>query len=162
MADEGALVAEQLRHTLDLLNAELEALRQGAEHERAILDLRVTSLEHSRDDHEARLRNIQDGVTSFKVWTSLGNGGAGAFEPPPPEQEPRNTDNTASDSMVAYTRLFMVRSRMQERSRMLSLKQSSHLAHDVAQFLRKGLVVHRIVHRALDDHRSFQREGLAQ
>ena len=77
MAEDSALVAEQLRHTLDLLNAELETLRQQAEHERAIMDLRVASLEHSREDHEARLRTIQDGVTRFKVWASLGNGGAG-------------------------------------------------------------------------------------
>jgi hypothetical protein len=77
MAEDSALVAEQLRHTLDLLQADLEGLRKQAEHDHALLDLRVTSLEHSRDDHETRIRSIQDGVTSFKVWSSLANGGSG-------------------------------------------------------------------------------------
>ena len=77
MAEDSALVAEQLRHTLDLLQAELDTLRQQAEHDRSLLDLRLTSLERSRDDHETRIRSIQDGVTSFKVWSSLANGGSG-------------------------------------------------------------------------------------
>lgn len=77
MAEDSALVAEQLRHTLDLLQAELDTLRQQAENDRSLIDLRVASLERSRDDHETRIRSIQDGVTSFKVWSSLANGGSG-------------------------------------------------------------------------------------
>ena len=62
---------------VDLLQAEMDALRKQAEYERAILELRVASLERSREDHETHIRSIQDGVTSFKVWSSLANGGAG-------------------------------------------------------------------------------------
>ena len=67
MAEEAEieLIAEQLRHTVDLLKAENN-----------MLNLRITALEHSKDDHENRIRNLTDGVTSFRVWSGLASGGS--------------------------------------------------------------------------------------
>lgn len=59
------LVAEQFKHTLDLLNAELR-----------MLEHRIASLEKCQADHELRLRQVTDGVTSFKTFTGLASGGS--------------------------------------------------------------------------------------
>lgn len=75
--DEGSeLIAEQLRHTIDLLRAELNAIKAEQKHKSEFYEHRITSLEDSDKDHETRLRSLQDGVTSFKVWSGLANGGA--------------------------------------------------------------------------------------
>lgn len=76
MDNELALIAEQLRHTLDLLKAEFEALQQQITHDREMAAHRITQLEANQKDHEARLRALQDGVTSFKVWSGLASGGS--------------------------------------------------------------------------------------
>lgn len=73
---EGELIAEQLRHTIDLLNARIESLAKELEHQKELSGNRLRSLEESQKDHETRIRGLQDGVTSFRVWTGLTNGGA--------------------------------------------------------------------------------------
>ena len=67
MAEEAEieLIAEQLRHTVDLLKAQND-----------MLNLRITALEKTKDDHENRIRNLTDGVTSFRVWSGLASGGS--------------------------------------------------------------------------------------
>ena len=67
MAEEAEieLIAEQLRHAIDLLKAENN-----------MLNLRVTALETARADHETRIRNLNDEVTSFKVRSGLVSGGS--------------------------------------------------------------------------------------
>lgn len=79
MAEEGnpELVAEQLRHAIDLLRGEIQALRVELQHERDLSGQRLAALEKAAADHEDRLRTVQEGVTSFKVWSGLANGGAG-------------------------------------------------------------------------------------
>jgi len=59
------LIAEQLRHTVDLLKAENNMLK-----------LRISALEDAEKDHESRIRNLTDGVTSFRVWSGLASGGS--------------------------------------------------------------------------------------
>jgi len=77
MADAQAeLVAEQLRHALDLMRAELEAVRAQASHDRTLADHRLRALEEARGDHETRLRQATDGVTRFQVWSGLASGGS--------------------------------------------------------------------------------------
>ena len=73
---DAALVAEQLRHANSLLRADLEGLRQELAHYRELTNLRLGDLEAARADHEARLRSAADGITQFKVYMGLLNGGS--------------------------------------------------------------------------------------
>ena len=67
MAEEAEieLIAEQLRHAIDLLKADINMINRN-----------VAGLEKSSDDHENRIRNLTDGVTSFRVWSGLASGGS--------------------------------------------------------------------------------------
>jgi hypothetical protein len=73
---EGELIAEQLKHTIDLLNARIDSLASELVHQKELSSHRLGSLEEGRKDHETRIRGLQDGVTSFRVWSGLANGGA--------------------------------------------------------------------------------------
>jgi hypothetical protein len=73
---EGELIAEQLRHTIDLLNARIDGLASELVHQKELSAHRLSSLEDGQKDHETRIRGLQDGVTSFRVWSGLANGGA--------------------------------------------------------------------------------------
>ena len=44
--------------------------------ENNMLKLRISALEDAGKDHEARIRNLTDGVTSFRVWSGLASGGS--------------------------------------------------------------------------------------
>jgi hypothetical protein len=70
------LIAEQLRHALDLLKAEIETVRQIQEHSKELADHRLKALEEQTRDHEQRIRAATDGVTQFKVWSGLAAGGS--------------------------------------------------------------------------------------
>lgn len=74
---QAALIAEQLRHTLDLLQAQIEALRQSQIHLRELTDQRLARLEAHAQDAEQRLRNVTEGVTQFKMFASIASGGSG-------------------------------------------------------------------------------------
>lgn len=74
---EAELIAAQLRHTIDLLRAEINALKAEQAHLREFTDHRLAQLEEQARDHENRLRIATDGVTQFKVWGSLASGGSG-------------------------------------------------------------------------------------
>ena len=73
---ESRLIAEQLRHTIDLLRSELEQARQIQKHDRELADHRLRSLEELARDHEGRIRDATDGVVQFKVWSGLATGGS--------------------------------------------------------------------------------------
>jgi hypothetical protein len=73
---EGELIAEQLRHTIDLLNARIDSLASELAHQKELAGHRLRTLEDGQRDHETRIRGLQDGVTSFRVWSGLANGGA--------------------------------------------------------------------------------------
>lgn len=78
MADPTAeLVAEQLRHLVDGLRNEIAALRSEVQRYEELASRRLECLEAEGQDHEERLRALQDGVTSFKVWSGLASGGSG-------------------------------------------------------------------------------------
>lgn len=75
--EQAALFAEQMRHALDLLRAEVDALRALHDHDLAMANHRLGSLETAVRDHELRIRADTDGVTQFKMWAGLASGSSG-------------------------------------------------------------------------------------
>ncbi|MDZ4158279.1 MAG: hypothetical protein U1B80_00690 [Anaerolineaceae bacterium] len=75
--DQAALLAEQMRRALDLMKAEVNALKAQQAHDRELVRHRLSALEGRSDDHELRLRTATDGVTQFKMWAGLASGGSG-------------------------------------------------------------------------------------
>ena len=73
---EVSLISEQLKHTIDLLRGEIRELRLQQEYALKISEQRLRALETIGADHEARLREVATGVTQFKVWSGLANGGS--------------------------------------------------------------------------------------
>jgi hypothetical protein len=73
---ETELIAEQLKHTVALLRAEIAQLRQIQEHDREMGGHRLRALEEQARDHETRIRMATDGVTQFKMWSGLASGGS--------------------------------------------------------------------------------------
>ena len=69
------LVAEQLRHTLDLLQADLDMLAADRSHDAELYNLRLARLEAQAADFEQRLRKLSDSATQFRLLASLGSGG---------------------------------------------------------------------------------------
>lgn len=77
MEGQAALIAEQVRHALDLMKAEVDALRATQDHDREMARHRLSDLETRSVDHELRIRSATDGVTAFKIWSGLASGGSG-------------------------------------------------------------------------------------
>jgi hypothetical protein len=73
---QAALVAEQVKHALDLFKADLDAIRSMADHRQELSDHRLKALEENARDHETRIRLATDGVVQFKVWSGLASGGS--------------------------------------------------------------------------------------
>jgi hypothetical protein len=76
MEPEASLLAEQLRRTIDNMRSELDAVKAGAAHDRELMLHRIKELEGARNDHETRIRSLQDGATTFRVWSGLASGGS--------------------------------------------------------------------------------------
>ena len=72
--NNAALLAEQLRHAIDLLKAGQEALETRLEHDVRMMEQRLADLERKDADKEQRLRTVPDLVTQLKVQTSLMSG----------------------------------------------------------------------------------------
>ena len=72
---QGALLAEQFKHTVDLLRADNEKLKTDLLHAEESAALRLARLEEQARDYESRLRSLQDGVTQFRVLAGLATGG---------------------------------------------------------------------------------------
>ncbi len=66
---QAALLAEQMKHALDLMRADFESLRAQQAHNQKLTDHRLTLAEKNLLDHEGRLRSNTDGVTQFKLWS---------------------------------------------------------------------------------------------
>jgi len=69
------LIAAQLRHTIDLLKAELARSNAALTHYKELSEQRLSELEAARRDHEERLRRLQESATQFKVLAGLATGG---------------------------------------------------------------------------------------
>jgi uncharacterized coiled-coil protein SlyX len=72
--NNAALLAEQLRHAIDLLKAEKDVLETRLEHAVRMMAQQLADLESKAADHEQRLRTVSDGVTQLKVTSSLMSG----------------------------------------------------------------------------------------
>jgi len=77
--NEARLLAEQLRHTIDLLNGRIAALEMRIGHEDEVANLRLAALEASQADQEARLRTLADGVVRLTTSTGLAQVAQAAF-----------------------------------------------------------------------------------
>ncbi|HPH97000.1 MAG TPA: hypothetical protein PKW33_20065 [Anaerolineaceae bacterium] len=75
--NQAALIAEQMKHALDLMRAELDAMEARLAHHYEMTGQRLAALEGQSADHETRLRSATEGITQFKVVSGLANGGAG-------------------------------------------------------------------------------------
>lgn len=74
--DQVALLVEQIKHTIDLTRADVNAIRAQLEHDREMNHQRLKALEERAGDHEQRLRAATDGVTQFKFFAGLVSGGS--------------------------------------------------------------------------------------
>lgn len=75
--NEGELIAAQLKHTIDLLQGEIQTLKVQQAHEKELYEHRITALEKAESDHEARIRILAESSTRYKVTSGLTSGGAG-------------------------------------------------------------------------------------
>lgn len=73
---QAVLLAEQIKHTVDLLRFQIDALRAEQSHIKQLSDHRLTQLEACTDDHEERIRLIQEDVTRGKTAHNLAAGGS--------------------------------------------------------------------------------------
>lgn len=78
-SDDVRLLAEQLSHTVDLLNGRIAALESALAHADELARMRLAALERSQDDQETRLRAVADGVARLTTSTSLAQIGQAAF-----------------------------------------------------------------------------------
>ncbi len=76
---QARLLAEQLGRLADSLNARMAAIEVELRHHRELEQEQVSGfrsqlagLQKVADDHETRLRAANEGVLTFKVWSSLG------------------------------------------------------------------------------------------
>ncbi len=75
---EGAqvdLLVEQLRHANSLIKADNTALKAELDHYKELTNFRINELENAKNDHENRIRTINDRVNSFRLFGSLVGGG---------------------------------------------------------------------------------------
>ena len=73
---EDALIASQLKHTMDLIRFDLNNIKTTIEHNSETDNLRLNRIETLIGDHESRIRCIQKDVTKNNVVygvTSLGS-----------------------------------------------------------------------------------------
>lgn len=72
---EDGLIAEQLRHTLDLIRAEIASIQAEQDHQGELNAIRLKNLERQASDFEKRLRELTESATQFKLLVSLSVGG---------------------------------------------------------------------------------------
>jgi hypothetical protein len=73
---EAELIAQQLKHTLDLLRFDIKQIKAEQEHQRELYDHVLQELEGNSGDHEQRIRSLQDDVTRSKSIYNLASGGS--------------------------------------------------------------------------------------
>jgi hypothetical protein len=75
--DQAALFSQQMQHALDLMRADIDAMKAVQSHDRTMNAHRLAMLEERANDHEMRIRAATDGVTQFKMWAGFASGGSG-------------------------------------------------------------------------------------
>ena len=73
---QSELIAEQLKHAVDLMRFEINTIKAEQAHLRELNEHHLSDLEQSASDHEGRIRLIQDEVTRSKTLHGLAAGGS--------------------------------------------------------------------------------------
>lgn len=76
MTTKDELTAGRVLHALDLIRAEIGGLRVELAHQRELTERRIDALDQRVSDHETRLRDASAGVTQFRFWSTMTNGGS--------------------------------------------------------------------------------------
>lgn len=76
MTKEDELTAARVLNALDLIRADIGKLRIELSHQRELTERRIDTLEKQVADHETRLRDASAGVTQFRFWSTMTNGGS--------------------------------------------------------------------------------------
>jgi len=82
--DQTAVISEQLGRLKDNIESRLQRIEVLINHQNEIseerlraLRVEVGDLRRAKEDHETRIRSATEGVTQFKMYSGLANGGSG-------------------------------------------------------------------------------------
>ena len=64
---------------LESVRSEVKLMRAELTHLRELNERRMTAMEKIVEDHETRLRDVTNGVTQFRFWSSVTSGGSTAM-----------------------------------------------------------------------------------
>lgn len=70
---------DECKALLESIRGELKLMRAELQHNRELSERRLAAVEKICEDHEARLRDVQSGVTQFRFWSSVSSGGSTAM-----------------------------------------------------------------------------------
>ena len=70
---------EDCKPMLESIRGELKLIRAELQHTRELSERRLTAIEKICEDHEGRLRDVTNGVTQFRFWSSVSSGGSTAM-----------------------------------------------------------------------------------
>ena len=82
--DQAAVISEQLGRLEDNIESRFQKIEAMINHQNQISEERmralrteVGDLKKAKEDHETRIRSATEGVTQFKMYSGLANGGSG-------------------------------------------------------------------------------------
>ena len=64
---------------LEAIRGEIKLIRAELQHNRELMERRLSVIEKTCEDHETRLRDVSTGVTQFRFWSSVSSGGSTAM-----------------------------------------------------------------------------------
>ena len=70
---------DECKALLESIRGEIRLMRAELQHNRELLERRLSAVEKICDDHENRLRDVTAGVTQFRFWSSVTSGGSTAM-----------------------------------------------------------------------------------
>ena len=70
---------DECKALLESIRGEVKLMRAELQHNRELSERRLAAVEKICEDHEARLRDVQSGVTQFRFWSSVSSGGSTAM-----------------------------------------------------------------------------------
>jgi len=82
--EQAAVISEQLGRLKDNIESRFQKIEALINHQNEISEERlralrseVGDLKKAKEDHETRIRSATEGVTQFKMFSGLANGGSG-------------------------------------------------------------------------------------
>jgi archaellum component FlaC len=82
--EQAAVISEQLGRLKDNIESRFQKIEALINHQNEISEERLRSLrsevvdlKKAKEDHETRIRSATEGVTQFKMYSGLANGGSG-------------------------------------------------------------------------------------